>query len=662
MKNKKAKNLVRNNSLLKGLVMIAIYFVAAFVLEMINFNALGFGVLPTNVLFDLAFLLIVCGLIFLIPNNTAKLVVEAVLILVQVVLNVVNSVLIKYTGLVFHFQLLLQLGNGMESLESDMIDAWLVIAYILIFIVVLVSLIILNVKMKKGVDFKFNKRIAFWLSCAFGAIVVGSSFVFIGNTIKTNVQKNAYSFAADGGASVDSGVYFKNATMKTMGTFGFYFHNFNWLFDAGAASDAEKTLMKTEIEKTYVDDENMFKIAENDNLIYILLESFDEFAIDPYNTPNLYKLAYGVASEESDKNVKWGYNFSSFHGLNYTNNSEYISLLGHTTEKDSLSSYYHKNGLTTPYSLPNLFKNAKYEKVNYFHGYSKEYYERDEIYKAIGFDNVYGLEDSSMENKSVGFGDWVLDSDYISSMLSKFIPEGSSFFSYYASISTHGPYYNTTNSRFDSYKTKYDKNLENYKKYLDSQGYVYPEDAETQQQLKNYKSAVMDTDLMIEIIFTELARQNILESTTIVLFSDHYCFYSELNGKIKNIETRDFDNIDLYNIPMIIYNDEIAARSSTAFCNTYDLYPTICDMFGFEYYSAITPGYSVFDDDIKNSVHVSFKHGVFNQDYYTEDLIEIKQVSQNPIMTVDEFKKQAYQFFVKQEKIEFVYRNNLYKI
>ena len=121
------------------------------------------------------------------------------------------------------------------------------------------------------------------------------------------------------------------------------------------------------------------------------------------------------------------------------------------------------------------------------------------------------------------------------------------------------------------------------------------------------------------------------------------------------------DDIQTNNIPLIIYNNDIAARTSNVFCNTYDLFPTICDMFGFEYNSSLTQGYSIFrPNDIKKSIHVSFKHGIFNLDYYTEDLIEIKQLRENPIMSLDEFKKYAYEFFVKQNKIEFVYRNNLY--
>ena len=172
----------------------------------------------------------------------------------------------------------------------------------------------------------------------------------------------------------------------------------------------------------------------------------------------------------------------------------------------------------------------------------------------------------------------------------------------------------------------------------------------------------MDTDLMIALIFKTLEEKNILESTTLVLFSDHNCFYNDLNGKIRGVDSSNFSNIELNNIPMIIYNDNLASRKSSIYCNTYDLYPTICDLFDFGYNTSLVQGQSIFrTNEIKKSVFVSFKHGIFNKDFYTEDLIDIVQINDNPTTTLDEFKKYVYEFFKKQEVIEFVYRNNVFR-
>lgn len=672
MKNKKTKNISKKNtqnkqvkqnrqksSLIKGLILISVYALFSFILEIINFKMLGFGFLPENLLFDLAFWLIVAGLLFLIPNNIAQIVVSAVLLGLQIFINLVNQTLIKNTGLVFHWHQLSQSGNATQSLESDMVNFGLISVYILLFASFLVVAILLKLKLKNDFEFSFSKRLVFWLVTAFAFVIGGTSFIFIANKVREDVYKKAYAFTKDNGKSFADGVYFKNATFRMMGTFGFYFHDMVTNIEATQkASAGEIKLMRETLDKSIIQNEDGF-MAKGDNLIYILLESFDMFSIDPYNTPNLWKMAYGGESESANKNVKWGYTFENFHGLNYTNNSEIISLLGHTTEKMTFADYYKDSGVVTPYSLPNLFKGAKYQNVNFFHSYSKEYYDRENIYKAFGFDNVYGLEDSTLSNKSSQFGDWVLDSAYIDSMMDKFIPEEKAFFSYFTTVSTHGPY-NEPNGRFASYGTTYDKNLENYKKFLEKEEQKYPENKRDQQILREYKMRVMDIDLMIGKIFERLAKLNILETTTIILFSDHNCFYNDLNAKIKGINTSDFSNIESNNIPLIIYNDEMAARKSSVFCNTYDLYATICHMFGLEYNSMLTQGHSIFGGDISKSIHVSFKHGVFNQDYYTDDLVKIKSLTESPAMTKDKFKTEAYEFFKKQETIEFVYRNNVY--
>ena len=650
----------KNNSLLKGIIFIGVYVLISFILEIINFVSLGFGALPSNMFFDFAFWMVVAGLLFLIPNNVAKIVVEAVFLAVQIFINLVNATLIRNTGLVFHWHQITQTGNAATSLEPDMINWGLIVGYILIFLAFLTVTLILNKKLKNTFDFNFKKRVAFWLSSVLLIIALGSSFVFIGNAVRNDVNKKAYAFAEDGGKSMANGVYLKNATMRVMGTFGFYFHDMVTQIEASkTASAAEIEKMKELLKTGIVKDEEGFH-AKDDNLIYILLESFDVFSIDPYNTPNLWKLAYGGTPTGASDNVEWGATFENFYGLNYTNNSEYISLTGHTTEKNTFADYYKKTGIAMPYSLPHLFKNANYKHVNFFHSYNKTYYNRDDIYDELGFDNVYGLEDANIDGVSKKFGNWVLDSEYIDAMMEKFIPENDSFFSYFTTVSTHGPYTKPLEN-FSKYLETYDKNLENYKKFLEEKKMVYPENKKDQAAFREYKARVMDIDLMVGNIFNRLAKLNILDKTTIVLFSDHTCFYNDLNGKIRGVDNTEFSNIEINNIPFIIYNNEIRQRVIETFCNTYDIYATICHMFGFEYNKLLTQGYSVFKGEISKSVHISFKHGIFNEDYYTDDLIKIKKLNENPLMKIEDFKTYAYEFFKEQEIIEFVYANKLYQ-
>ena len=127
----------------------------------------------------------------------------------------------------------------------------------------------------------------------------------------------------------------------------------------------------------------------------ICLESFDSFAIDPYNTPNLWELINGNSIY-----------MSNFYGKNQTNVSEAISILGfmpndsiYNAESDSLAS---KN------SLANLFNDLGYT-TSYFHSYSGDFYNRKEVMKNMGFQNLYFIEDADFDNISTEFNDWSLE-------------------------------------------------------------------------------------------------------------------------------------------------------------------------------------------------------------------------------------------------------------
>ena len=123
----------------------------SFVFEVINFKVLKFGFFPKNIIFNLAFWLTVCGLLFLVLNNTAKIIIESVLLAVQIFINLINATLIKNTGLVFHWNQLGQAGNATASLETDMVNFSLIFVYILMCISFLVITLIFNNKFKYDV-------------------------------------------------------------------------------------------------------------------------------------------------------------------------------------------------------------------------------------------------------------------------------------------------------------------------------------------------------------------------------------------------------------------------------------------------------------------------------------------------------------------------------
>ncbi len=643
-----------------------VFIIVSLLAEAINFIYLGFGILPKYIAFDLAFFLFVAGLIYLAPKKWMKLTIFYIFFGLQIIVNCVNVTMNKVFGDVLSLDML-KLGNEAVSAFSfeflDFVNIGINLALIAISILIIVGI-------EKKVDFKTlftPKRKFALLMCAVMTIwAFCGSFYFVGKASLVDVEAKNDLYIIESDVYLYDSLFIKKEAFKKFGTFGFYCKSLENLVLKNGEDVNREELSKyinqgagTEIQSKYSG------IAKDDNLIVIMLESFEWFAIDPIYTPTLYKLR-----------TEMGYSLENFYGRNKTNVSEDIAIMGSMPKNSMLIDYFNKVGINVPYSLPNLFKkNSTKETLksdenggvlnavsaNYFHGYLETFYNRDKINISLGFDDVIGLEDTNVPYKSSNFGEWVKDSDFIKANIDKFIPSTSQpFFNYYTTIGTHGSYDNEQDA-YSEYYAYFDNHIEEYKEYLKTTNYILPENELDYKHLRNYKSTAMDTDKMVKYILDTLEEQGKLETTTLVLFADHNCYYHDTTNAVKGIDKSDYKNIALYNIPFIIYNDKIEAKQDETFCNTYDIYPTICDMFGFKINTSLTQGYSIFSEDIKDSVFVSFLNGTFNQNFYTTNVVDVDKISDG--VSDDDliaFQLNVVNFYLKQQQIENIFKINYF--
>ena len=139
------------------------------------------------------------------------------------------------------------------------------------------------------------------------------------------------------------------------------------------------------------------------------------------------------------------------------------------------------------------------------------------------------------------------------------------------------------------------------------------------------------------------------------MFSDHNCYYNDLSPLVKlGSKLTDYESGEVYNIPFMIYSPKLEAQKIDTFCSTYDIYPTICELYGLEYNKNLTQGYSVFSPEIEESIFVSFTSGIFDNKLYTNNILEVTNYS-DEILTEDEifeFQLRAAKFYEKQNKID----------
>ncbi|MDE6583502.1 MAG: LTA synthase family protein, partial [Clostridia bacterium] len=464
------------------------------------------------------------------------------------------------------------------------------------------------------------------------------------------VQVNAFS-------NVDKDMWtdltFKNYSMQQFGTYGFYVKDLaNMVVPPSpnvTKEDAERLLASGETEL------NTDAIFNGDNLIIVMLESFDWFAIDPYNTPTLYNLL-------GDSVV-----FSDFISYNKTNISEDIGLLGYMPfdEQFNVSS---GDGLATKYSLPNLFKAQGYQ-TNYIHSYVSNFYNRNVINKRIGFDNMYFLDDAEIENKSSSFDMWNSEVDIFNFYKEQIAPtDGSKFMSFYLTVGTHGSYQTEV---FSKYYDQYEDTVANtdYVEWMEEQGFVFPEEENMYKILREFKCAAIDTDKMIsqllEHLYTPLADDSrLIDNTNLVFYADHSAYYHELCFKMKGTDSKNYSQVKSFNVPLFIYSEKLEAQKVETFTHTYDIFPTICQLYGLPYNTYMALGAPLLDSD--GSVYDDVYRIYYSQmlGYYTEKFYSSSVV--NPVALVEDVTKEEYleynekvwDYYNRQKVLNWIYKFN----
>ena len=254
------------------------------------------------------------------------------------------------------------------------------------------------------------------------------------------------------------------------------------------------------------------------------------------------------------------------------------------------------------------------------------------------------------------------------------MPTNEKFFSFFTTVTTHGPY-ETHNNRLDEhgYYERFDENYNNYCQYVRDNNLNYATPAVGTHEyniLRDYKVKAMAVDNAIYVMRSYLnthyvngdPTKPLSNNTTIVIFADHNAYYSDLCYMVKG--TNKFANDkENYKVPLVIYNKNLNGGDYDNFCNTYDIYPTICDLYGFEYNKNLTQGYSVFSDEISDSLFVSTMVGMFDEYFYTttlDDYTAIDDTLETNSKLV-KFKTNLDRFLTKQKFIETYYRINYEK-
>ena len=610
----KIKTWIKENSL------VLLYFVFAVLIEMTAVFVVEGSPFLTRPFLSLGLLLFLCGIVLLIKNNLARLLVCAVLLIGQGVLDLVFAVIYNMTDQYFDLGMLNLRNDAFGILENIPVD--FVTFYAGLFFSVMFIVYGMRVAYKRKSVKASKKSPVFYVGLMLAGIAtLGCSFV-------TYYPRNAtdkYDEMVEGRAASAYSAY---------GMIG------NLLGELGNAAFQDRTPIDgNEIDnfiyKNVSTPTEYYGIAEGKNVLTVLCESLEWYTFlrgDSEYSGNLqgeYPNALDIPQDVLSllyPNLTEYYNESvvmtNFHSREKTDISETISIMGSYPTGAYVN--YEFAGNTLPHTLPNVLKLQMNGDIylRSFHNGFKTFYNRDEAHPMLGFEgltDMYDMEDMSNKLEANGGkeifynymdeGERNLDSEMVETAKDLMFPTDGRFYSYITTITMHGMYYDRANLRGEN-NLNIAERLSILQQYMPVEG--EEENFESAESLYYYMTTGLELDHMLGCIKRELQERKseatgepLWDNTVIVLFGDHNAYYQEMSNYVKEIPDYDAENkfTDLYNVPLMIRDKDLTAnmtedeRIVEKFTCTADIVPTLMDMLGIHYYTNMYYGHSVFAEE-----------------------------------------------------------------
>lgn len=347
--------------------------------------------------------------------------------------------------------------------------------------------------------------------------------------------------------------------------------------EIGDIDDIFSTIEETDgLEK---EDLKHYGIGKDRNLIVVQMESLQNFVINlNYNgqevTPNLNAFIKDKSSIYFDE-------YFQLIGRGNTSDAEFITNNSlHPSSEEPTYNQYEKN---TFYGLPWILRDNGYTSWA-FHGFEKEFWNRNNAYVNQGFQRFISEEDFEYEEKIV-FG--ISDREFYEQTL-EYLKEmdeidENPFYSFVVTLSCHTPY-----------------NLDEKYHVLDIK------EPQKGTIVGDYLQAVHYADKEFGKFIEGLKREGLYDSSVIAVYGDHYGINNadeEVFEPMEDIlgEKYNFDHI--MNIPLIInvpgeqINETISKLGSQL-----DFAPTILNIMGLENEKGYMMGMDLINSDEYNYV------------------------------------------------------------
>ena len=530
------------------------------------------------ILFTLSWIFFVLGASLFYKKKIGKTI-YIIFFILSFAIYTVNNIYYSMTGTFFDFSMVLLAGEGSEYFLDAIKDCNI---WVYILMVPIIGSFILGLKFYPSRN-KTNLKSVIKVFFAF--LILHFIIPFLLGTPNEELTWSTWRNPRNIYMSFND----NNKSMMVSGIYEYTARNFYVTFIKAKKTTNEEDL--TFLEEAYNKEEtketNKYtgKYKDN-NLIIVQLEGIDNWLITEEDTPTLYKMM--------NNSINFTNHYSYYNGGGSTFNSEFAVNTGFITPLSYTQNAYTFNKNTFPYSLAHLFKNEGYT-VNAFHMNTSEYYSRGVNYKNWGYDNYYGLVDLGTYKDD----SYVLDRELIlNETFKEKMFENEKFVNYIITYTNHMPFTTEKGNCRKLLKLDYlsENNLEELPK-----DYVYPEMTEESCARRQAK----ETDYMMELLLNELTERNLLDNTTIVVFTDHYLY--TLSDQTILDKYKETDNNLINHTPFFIWHNNKDKKTIKEVTSQLNVLPTVLNLYGIDHNS----NYYIGTDALDNNYHGS----VFFSDY-----------------------------------------------
>lgn len=339
---------------------------------------------------------------------------------------------------------------------------------------------------------------------------------------------------------------------------------------------------------------DLFGKAKGMNVVYIAMESLQSFSIG-YTMPNGQEVTPFMNSLVRDGESFYFKNF--FHQTSQGKTSDAEFLMENGLYPMAEGSVFVNKANNTYQALPTILKGHGYYSAS-FHGNDKTFWNRNKMYKALGYDQFFDGEFYNMteENtKNYGLKDKPFFAESIS--LLKELPKP--FYTKFLTLSNHFPFgRDPGDTDFPTGETG-DKVVD---QYFQSAHYM---------------------DEAIEQFIHDLKVEGLYENTMIVMYGDHYGISENHNKAMAQVlgvdEVTPVESIGLQRVPLFIHVPGTKGGIQLQYGAQVDVRSTVLHLLGIDTKNFIDLGSDLLSENHRN--WALFRNG----DFVTPDVTQVKE-------------------------------------